>query len=320
VLADSEVSRKEECRREVAAELDLVNEIPGIVDKVVEFHSKGKVFSHVGPEPFPSRDVVIQVIERAVRLIYPGYFVSVRLESVGVPYYFGQQVADLYRLLSEQSTFAIRHDCRRFDLPCTRCDERGQRTAIEFLKALPLLQEGLSKDVIAAYEGDPAARYHDEIIFSYPGLFAITVYRIAHLLLALGLPIVPRIMTEYAHGRTGIDIHPGVSIGESFFIDHGTGVVIGETTSIGNRVRIYQGVTLGALSLTKDECSQLRNQKRHPTIEDDVIIYANATILGGNTVIGARSVIGGNVWLTESVPPDTTVFLKKPELVFKGRT
>jgi serine O-acetyltransferase len=319
VLVKEDTDRKEECRREITAESDLAGEIPGIVDRVVEFHNKGKVFSHIGPEPFPSRDVVIQIIDKAVRLIYPGYFVSVRLESVSIPYYFGQQVAELYRLLAEQSTFAIRHDCRRFDLPCTRCDERGQRVTIEFLKDLPQLQESLSKDVTAAYEGDPAARYYDEIIFSYPGLFAITVYRIAHLLLELGLPIVPRIMTEYAHGRTGIDIHPGVSVGESFFIDHGTGVVIGETTSIGDRVRIYQGVTLGALSLNKDECAQLRNQKRHPTIEDDVIIYANATILGGNTVIGARSVIGGNVWLTESVPADTTVFLKKPELVFKGK-
>ena len=175
----------------------------------------------------------------------------------------------------------------------------------------------LAKDIAAAYEGDPAAKYHDEIIFSYPGLFTVTVYRIAHKLHVLGVPLIPRIMSEYAHGQTGIDIHPGVEIGDSFFIDHGTGVVIGETTIIGNRVRIYQGVTLGALSLNKKECEELRNRKRHPTIEDDVIIYANATILGGSTVIGARSIIGGNVWLTESVPPHTTVFLKKPELVFK---
>jgi serine O-acetyltransferase len=318
-LAEEEESRKEECRREMSVEHDLAAEIPGIVDRIVEFHDKGEVFSHIGPEPFPSRDVVIQIIDRAVRLIYPGYFSPVRLDSVGVPYYFGQQVTELYGLLSKQSAFAIRHDCRRFDLPCTRCEERGQRTAIEFLKSLSFLQEVLSKDVSAAYEGDPAARYHDEIIFSYPGLFAVTVYRIAHLLHKLGVPVIPRIMSEYAHGRTGIDIHPGVSIGESFFIDHGTGVVIGETTSIGNRVRIYQGVTLGALSLSKEECELLRNQKRHPTIEDNVIIYANATILGGSTVIGARSVIGGNVWLTESVPPDTTVFLKKPELIFKEK-
>ncbi len=177
----------------------------------------------------------------------------------------------------------------------------------------------LAKDVVAAHEGDPASKYYDEIIFSYPGLLAVTIYRVAHQLHQQNVPLIPRIMSEYAHSLTGIDIHPGVRIGESFFIDHGTGVVIGETTVIGDRVRIYQGVTLGALSLSKDEVERLRNQKRHPTIEDDVIIYANATILGGSTVIGARSVIGGNVWLTESVPPDTTVFLKKPELVFKER-
>jgi len=182
---------------------------------------------------------------------------------------------------------------------------------------MPRLRRVLARDVIAAYEGDPAAQSYDEIIFSYPGVFAVTVYRIAHQLYEQGVPLIPRIMTEYAHSRTGIDIHPGAHINESFFIDHGTGVVIGETSEIGNRVRIYQGVTLGALSLPRDSLEDLRNAKRHPTIEDDVVIYAGATILGGDTVIGARSVIGGNVWITESVPPDTRVFLKKPELVFK---
>ena len=171
-----------------------------------------------------------------------------------------------------------------------------------------------------AHEGDPAAKSYDEIIFSYPGLFATTVYRIAHQLYEQGLPLIPRIMTEYAHSRTGIDIHPGAHIGEHFFMDHGTGIVIGETGQIGDRVRIYQGVTLGALSLPRGSLEGLRNQKRHPTIEDDVVIYSGATILGGETVIGARSVIGGNVWITESVPPDTRVFLKRPELVFKGHT
>jgi serine O-acetyltransferase len=176
----------------------------------------------------------------------------------------------------------------------------------------------LAEDVRAGYQGDPAAKSYDEIIFSYPGLFAVTVYRVAHLLYEQGLPLVPRVMTEYAHSATGIDIHPGASIGESFFIDHGTGAVIGETTEIGKRVRVYQGVTLGALSVPREEVEALRNKKRHPTIEDDVVIYSGATILGGETVIGARSVIGGNVWITESVPPDTHVYLKKPELVFRG--
>jgi serine O-acetyltransferase len=187
---------------------------------------------------------------------------------------------------------------------------------VEFLKELPQLRTMLAKDIRAAFDGDPAAKGYDEIIFSYPGIWAIMVNRIAHKLYIQGIPLMPRIMTEYAHGRTGIDIHPGAHIGESFFIDHGTGVVIGETCVIGNSVRIYQGVTLGAISLSKTEVKKLRSKKRHPSIEDDVIIYANATILGGDTVVGARSVIGGNVWLTHSVPPDTEVFIRKQDLIF----
>ncbi len=309
--------RKDECRVEISAEQNCRRELPAIVDSIVALHDKEDRFRHVGPEPMPARSSVIEIIQKAVSVIYPGYFSPARLDEVNVPYYLGHQVTDLFQLLSDQIAFAVRHDCRRFDLPCSNCEARGQNAAIEFLREIPRLQAMLAKDIAAAYEGDPAAKYHDEIIFSYPGLFTVTVYRIAHELHGLGVPLIPRIMSEYAHGQTGIDIHPGVEIGESFFIDHGTGVVIGETTIIGNRVRIYQGVTLGALSLTKEECETLRDRKRHPTIEDDVIIYANATILGGSTVIGARSVIGGNVWLTESVPPDTTVFLKKPELIFK---
>jgi serine O-acetyltransferase len=174
--------------------------------------------------------------------------------------------------------------------------------------------------VEAAYEGDPAAKNLDEIILSYPGLEAIAIYRIAHELHIQGVPLIPRIMTEFAHVRTGIDIHPGAEIGDSFFIDHGTGVVIGETCSIGNNVRIYQGVTLGALSFKKDKDGKLfKGIKRHPTIEDNVIIYAGATILGGETVIGRNSVIGGNVWLVDSVPPGTTVTLKSPELAYTNQ-
>jgi serine O-acetyltransferase len=185
------------------------------------------------------------------------------------------------------------------------------------LKSIPSIRKILATDVHAAYDGDPAARSYDEIIFSYPGVFALTVYRIAHRLFELDVPLLPRIMTEYAHNLTGIDIHPGAQIGERFVIDHGTGVVIGETTEIGKNVRIYQGVTLGALSLSKDGVTRLRGKKRHPTLEDDVIIYSGATILGGDTVIGTRSVIGGNVWITESVPPDTKVMLEKPRLIYK---
>jgi serine O-acetyltransferase len=186
-----------------------------------------------------------------------------------------------------------------------------------FLNAVPDMRKTLATDVRAAYQGDPAAKSYDEIVFSYPGIFAITVYRIAHQLFSQQIPLLPRMMMEYAHGVTGIDIHPGAEIGESFFIDHGTGVVVGETTVIGERVRVYQGVTLGALSLPRDAVDDLRVRKRHPTIEDDVIVYAGATILGGDTVIGKGSVVGGNVWITESVPPGTKVFLETPKLVYK---
>jgi serine O-acetyltransferase len=187
------------------------------------------------------------------------------------------------------------------------------------LSDIPRLRSVLATDVQATYEGDPAAKSHDEIIFSYPGLFAIMVYRIAHRLYELGVPLLPRIMTEHAHSITGIDIHPGAEIDERFVIDHGTGIVIGETTVIGRNVRIYQGVTVGALSLPRDAGEEYRGKKRHPTIEDDVIVYSGATILGGDTRIGARSVIGGNVWITESVPADTTVVMEAPRLIYKSK-
>jgi len=313
-------NEKRACQRDISIAYNFRDEIPRIVDTIVSLHDHNDRFCHISPEPAPSRALVIEIIRRGMRIMYPGYFSETCMDEVNMRYYLGQEVIEFFQLLSGQITTAIRHDCVRFDLACTNCDERGQSIALQFVRDIPNLQAVLAKDIIAAHEGDPASKYYDEVIFSYPGLFAITVYRMAHNLIEQGVPLIPRIMTEYAHTLTGIDIHPGVHIGESFFIDHGTGVVIGETTTIGDRVRIYQGVTLGALSLSKNEVERLRNKKRHPTIEDDVIIYSNATILGGNTVIGARSVIGGNVWLTESVPPDTTVFLKKPELVIMEKS
>ncbi len=222
-------------------------------------------------------------------------------------------------MLSEQISLSIRHDCFRYDQPCTDCEENGHKIALELLEEIPRIRRILATDVKASYEGDPAAKSFDEIIFSYPGIFAIAVYRVAHQLFKAGVPLLPRIMTEHAHSVTGIDIHPGAEIGESFVIDHGTGVVIGETTNIGKNVRIYQSVTLGALSIPRNAGDEFRGKKRHPTIEDDVIIYSGATILGGDTIIGARSVIGGNVWLTQSIPPDTTVALESPRLTYKSK-
>lgn len=308
----------EQCKVEVETVRAYREEIPGIVQELVESCLREGFFAHVGPEPIPSRQAVIDIIHRAFRLLYPGYFIRQRVDAVNLSFHLGQEATAFFEALSRQITLSYRHECLRYGLPCIHCQERGQAEAVGFLHHLPRLRAILATDVRAAYEGDPAAKSYDEIIFSYPGLFAVTVYRAAHQLHQQGIPLMPRIMTEHAHSQTGIDIHPGAQIGESFFIDHGTGLVIGETTEIGNRVRVYQGVTLGALSLPPHKVEALRNKKRHPTVQDDVIIYAGATILGGDTVIGTRSVIGGNVWLTESVPPDTRVFLKKPELVFRG--
>ena len=316
---DDDKSIKEQCRTDIDITRNFREEIPAVVDRLVLSCNRNDCFDHVGPEPIPSREAIIDIVHTASRILYPGYFIRTRLDDMNVGYYFGQEVTSLFEALSEQIMLAIRHDCIRHNQICTNCEERGQQAAIDFLRGMPQLRVLLASDIKAAHEGDPAAKSFDEIIFSYPGLFAITVYRIAHQLHHQDIPLIPRIMTEYAHSKTGIDIHPGARIGESFFIDHGTGVVIGETTIIGKHVRLYQGVTLGALSLGREEVEALRNQKRHPTIEDDVIIYANATVLGGKTVIGARSVIGGNVWITDSVPPDTEVFLKKPELVLKEK-
>jgi len=292
--------------------------LPPVIDNIIESCNEENCNRHVDYEPIPSKESVVQIIDKFFEIIYPGYFNSEKLDPVNLNYHLGQSINQLFSLLSEQVISSIRHDCYRYNLSCRECSEEGHHIALKVLGEIPNLRNVLARDVQAAYDGDPAATSYDEIIFSYPGIFAITVYRVAHTLHSYNVPLLPRIMTEYAHGQTGIDIHPGAKIGEKFAIDHGTGVVIGETTTIGRDVRLYQGVTLGALSLPRDAGSKLRKQKRHPDIEDEVIIYSGATILGGNTVIGARSVIGGNVWLTESVPPDTKVIMENPKLVYKN--
>ncbi len=292
--------------------------LPRVIDIIIENCNEEKCNRHVDYEPIPSKESVINIVNKFFEIIYPGYFNAEKLDPVNMNYQLGQSVNQLFTALSSQVISSIRHDCYRYNLSCRECSEEGYEIALKVLEEIPSLRNMLAMDIQAAYEGDPAANSYDEIIFSYPGIFAITVYRVANLLYKLNVPLLPRIMTEYAHSHTGIDIHPGAKIGEQFAIDHGTGVVIGETTTIGRNVRLYQGVTLGALSLPRNAGNELRNQKRHPDIEDEVIIYSGATILGGETVIGARSVIGGNVWLTESVPPDTKVMIEKPRLVYKN--
>ena len=298
--------------------LNLSAVIPSVTQRILASCNTEKCFQHLDTTPIPSRDSVAHSIHKARRILFPGYFTQSVLAPSNLEDCLKEEMTALYKALAQQIIFATQHDCMRFEQPCIQCNESSRRKALQFIQALPRLREVLATDVRAAIDGDPAAKSFDEVISTYPGLFAITVQRIAHELHQLKVPRLPRMMTEYAHSFTGIDIHPGARIGKSFFIDHGTGVVIGETTEIGNRVRIYQGVTLGALSMPKEAVESFRDKKRHPTIEDDVIIYSNTTILGGETVIGARTTIGGNVWITESVPPDTKVYLKKPELIYSG--
>ena len=305
------------CRTGLETRKEIRKQLPAIVDNITQSCYDKECFEHIDSELIPSRDSAIEIITRLRDILFPGYFSKEKVDPVNLRYQTGKSIDVLFELLSQQITYSIRHDCLRYNQPCVQCVKQGCEASLTFLESIPTMRKVLATDVRAAYEGDPAAKSYDEIVFSYPGIFAITVYRIAHQLYEQDIPLLPRIMTEYAHSMTGIDIHPGAKIGESFFIDHGTGVVIGETTVIGKNVRIYQGVTLGALSLPKDAGQRLRGKRRHPTIEDDVIIYAGATILGEQSIIGARSVIGGNVWITEPVPPGTKVISEAPQLIYK---
>lgn len=307
------------CSTESISANTVRNPIPEVVSRLSSGFKSGRWASHIEPVPIPSKSEIIDLIEQMQRLLFPGFFSAVILRPENLEYHLGQQVSLLYENLASQISSAIRHDCFRHNQECTRCGERSYETAAALIDSLPDIRNLLESDIEATLTGDPAAANSDEVIFSYPGLFATMVYRLAHRLHELGVPLIPRIMSEHAYHRTAIDINPTATIGAHFFIDHGSGVVIGATTTIGDGVRIYQGVTLGALSLPRDAGARLRNVKRHPTIEDDVIIYSNATILGGATVVGARSIIGGNVWLTESVGPDTRVMLEQPKLVYIGR-
>ncbi len=316
-MLENHLSNKQ-CLDETGNTNHLYEQIPPVVEKLAASCRQHCCFDHLGSIPIPTYENIVAIIDQARRILFPGFFSTSAINPANLEYCLGQETTELFENLAAQIVLAIQHECFKSDKSCNNCKDQGYEMAIKFIQVLPEISEVLTTDIQAAIDGDPAAKGHDEVIFSYPGLKAIMIYRIAHELHKLEVPVLPRIMTEYAHSFTGIDIHPGAEIGNSFFIDHGTGVVIGETTIVGDRVRIYQGVTLGALSLPRDAGERYRNIKRHPTIEDDVIIYANSTILGGETVIGARTVIGGNLWLTESVPPDTKVILKKPGLIYSG--
>ena len=302
---------------------DKERQIGEIVDDVLKSYEQHGVLEHLATKPMPSREAVISILEGLQAVLFPLHFSPRKLDRGNITYYIGDTVDGILTLLAEQIAKSFQHECpdpgRRHEA-CDACMGRGRRETAAFLAKIPALRDMLAGDMQAAYDGDPAAKSFDEIVFSYPGFHAIVVYRIAHELHLQQVPLVPRIMTEHAHSATGVDIHPGAAIGHSFFIDHGTGVVIGETTEIGDNVKIYQGVTLGALSFPKDaQGNIIRNRKRHPTIEDNVTIYSGATILGA-TVIGKGAVIGGNVWLTGPIPPGTKVVIDRPRLVYENRS
>ncbi len=275
-----------------------------------ENYHEQKLFDVSVGERLPDRDEIIEIVDELRKLTFPGFFGPENMAYVNKAAYAGGQLGLLYEKLFRQFKVAFSYGNKAESYEQIKA--KAQEKALEFVDKLPEIQAWLIDDVDAEFEGDPAANSREEIIFSYPGLYAIFVYRYAHVMYEMQIPFIPRIMTEYAHGQTGIDINPGATIGRHFFIDHGTGIVIGETTEIGDNVKIYQGVTLGALSTRKGQ--QLSGKKRHPTIEDNVVIYSNTTVLGGATVIGANSVIAGNTFIIESVPPYTKVSSTMPEL------
>ena len=285
-----------------------------LVEDIVKSYRSDNITNKIDAENMLGKDTLIEVVEEIRKILFPGFFDANRARSEYIKFLVGEKLEHIQYNLKKQVAKALGNlemcsECRKSTI-----NQEAEEIVQKFLERLTTIREYLCTDVQAAYDGDPAAYSTDEIIFSYPGLFAITVYRIAHELWELKVPMIPRIMTEYAHSKTGIDIHPGAKIGKYFFIDHGTGIVIGETTEIGDNVKIYQGVTLGALSTRKGQ--QLKGTKRHPTIGDNVTIYSGTTILGGETVIGKGATIGGNAFIVNSVSEGMRVSVRSPELEF----
>jgi serine O-acetyltransferase len=301
---------------------EINQRLPLVVEAIVKSVFAEPRMQHLNRVLLPSRDAIIESIKLLRQIVFPGYFGKQGVTTENLPFRLGELVIELTDVLYEQVRCCLRY---REKLPgadtrgqqCEECDAEAASVVDRFLQRIPAIRELLATDVEVAFDGDPAAQSTDETIFCYPGLFAIFVQRVAHEFYEMKVPLLPRIMTEYAHSLTGIDMHPGAKLGRGLFIDHGTGVVIGETTEIGNNVKIYQGVTLGALAPAFGQ--RLRGLKRHPTIEDEVTIYAGATILGGDTVIGRGALIGGNVFITSSVPPLNQVTADPPNLKYRDR-
>ena len=287
-------------------------QIEGIVDSILEDYRHGRTIDNMDVKSHPDKETVVDMIGKLMRIVYPGATREKTYRIYNARHNLSMLIEDVMYNLNKQITLVFLSTMGEQD-----AREKAQQLSLEFFRAIPEVRAIAQTDVEAFFDGDPAAFSVDEIIFCYPGLYAITVYRLAHVLYTLGIPMLPRIMTEHAHSITGIDLNPGATVGKYFFIDHGTGIVVGETTVIGDHVKIYQGVTLGALTTRGGQ--SLRGKKRHPTIEDNVTIYAGASILGGGTVIGRDSVIGSNVFITHSIPACTTVSVKSQELQFKPR-
>ena len=288
-------------------------QIQGVVDQILDDYQTGRDIDQLDIFRHPDRELMVALIGKLRRIVFPGYFRDKSYNFYNARHSQSMLIEDVIFDLTGQIGLVLHGT----GLEAQVAQERAKVLCVEFFRRIPAVRALVDTDLQAAYDGDPAATGKDEVIFSYPGLFAITVYRLAHELYALGVPMLPRMMTEHAHSVTGIDIHPGASIGSHFFIDHGTGIVIGQTTVIGENVKIYQGVTLGALSTRGGQ--RLKGVRRHPTIEDNVTIYAGASILGGDTVIGHDCVIGSNAFITRSIAPGTTVSIKHQELQFKTR-
>jgi serine O-acetyltransferase len=294
-------------------------ELEKLVDEIVATYRDDSGINFIDATNLPARSEILNILELLMELLFPGYTGKRRVTQDNVHYVAIDIICHIYTALSEQIERAYRYRCRLESCDSCDCVKMAENATHHLLNRLPVIREMLKGDVTAAFDGDPAAKSYEEIVISYPCIVAIATYRIAHELYLKEVPLLPRIMGEYAHSVTGIDIHPGAKIGKNFFIDHGTGVVIGETSVIGNNVKIYQGTTLGALSFPKDERGRvIKGGKRHPTIEDNVTIYAEATILG-DVVIGRDSIIGSNVWIKESVPAGVVVSMSSGDLVFKKR-